>query len=219
MKTDEIEGIEREIIEGFLILFRELYEKTDLANYFLELRAETSGINIAITNQRDALSHLVTVLNNPTWSLNKKREQLSNAEEHLRRAILEPYERSVTLLMERVLVEVEQWKVLGCASDGDEHLTLLSVRSELNEINELRKKGRSAKGENTVNANWERGVDFFTDAFDRLTVLDHKVEAANLAKKAQRPVGAAAWPWRAMIAGFVGAAELSPFLVETLRDS
>ena len=62
---DKICGIERDIIERFLTLIQEKFHQVDEANYFLELNLGQSGINIAITNQRDVLTHLVTILTNP----------------------------------------------------------------------------------------------------------------------------------------------------------
>ena len=58
-----------QIVTDILKLFTDLYPLIDKANYFLELHAGASGINVGVTNLRDAVSHLVTVLENPTLTL------------------------------------------------------------------------------------------------------------------------------------------------------
>jgi hypothetical protein len=84
------EDVHRELICRFLSLVRDNYAKADKASYFLERRAGVSNA-CAITNLRDVLSHLATLLD-PTTPPDKRADQLSNGEEHLRRAIIEPYE-------------------------------------------------------------------------------------------------------------------------------
>ena len=46
-------GIDKEIIEKFLILVRDKFHLVDKANYFLESNTNISGSNIAMANQRD----------------------------------------------------------------------------------------------------------------------------------------------------------------------
>jgi hypothetical protein len=47
---DLICGVERDIVERFLLLVRDKYQQVDKANYFLELNLGASGINVAITH-------------------------------------------------------------------------------------------------------------------------------------------------------------------------
>src|SRR5947209_18289498 len=83
-------GVPRLHVERFLLLIRDNYKKADKATFFLEQRSGIVNIQ-GITNMRDVLSHLVTLLD-PATPDGKWEEQLGNAEEHLRRAIIEPYE-------------------------------------------------------------------------------------------------------------------------------
>ncbi|MCP4681071.1 MAG: hypothetical protein GY864_01895 [Desulfobacterales bacterium] len=67
--TDKILGIDREIIEKFLFMMKVKYPLVDYANYFLESRTGASGVNIAMANQRDFISHFCTILNNHSLTL------------------------------------------------------------------------------------------------------------------------------------------------------
>ena len=89
-------GIDINVIADFLVLYRDKYPIVNKASYFLEIQQGVSAINIAITNQRDAMSHLVSVLNHPEWTVEQQRQQIANAEEHLRRAAMEPYDVALT---------------------------------------------------------------------------------------------------------------------------
>jgi len=91
--VDKILGVDATLIERFLVLFRDNYREVDLATLFLE---QSEGISNAqgFLNVRDAMSHFVTALSMETPK-EKRTEQLATCEEHLRRAILEPYETTL----------------------------------------------------------------------------------------------------------------------------
>lgn len=99
--ADAFPDVNEEILEKFLALVRDRYPLADKANYFLETKEKQSGINIAITNQRDVLSHLVTLLT-PGLSVDGQTAQLYTAEEHLRRAILESYETALNRRLDKL---------------------------------------------------------------------------------------------------------------------
>jgi hypothetical protein len=67
-------GVNKALIEKFLILIRENYRKADKATFFLELRAGVSNVP-GIANSRDVLSHLATALD-PNLSDEERQEQL-----------------------------------------------------------------------------------------------------------------------------------------------
>ncbi len=68
----KILGVEASIIEQFFILIRDKYPLVDKANYFLEINTGLSGINVGITNQRDALSHLCTIITDNSLTYQQK---------------------------------------------------------------------------------------------------------------------------------------------------
>ncbi len=69
-----IDTLDEEVIESFLRLLRDKYRLADTANFFLEHNENTSGISVAITNQRDVVSHFITALKDPALSKAKLME-------------------------------------------------------------------------------------------------------------------------------------------------
>jgi hypothetical protein len=177
---DMILGVDRDIVEQFLALILEKYPKVDEANYFIEHNVHTSGINVAITNQRDVLSHLCTVMSQNGMSRTEKIAQIALAEEHFRRAIIESYERAATILNDMVLRQLDTYKseVLPIANQSVmlSAPTLESLRSGFQQIAALRDKGRKAKARNQWDAEWEEGVASLVKAFSLLRDSQHIME-------------------------------------------
>lgn len=202
-KPNEILGVDREVLEKFLTLIRDKYHLADKANYFLERNAGVSGINIAITNQRDVLSHLVTFLSRPELEINDQRGQYYNAEEHLRRAILEPYEKAVSIKENIVLTLLKNYKDIVLPLRDEPELStapnLVSIDARLKKVRHHRKVGRNAKGENLWNEEWEQGLRSYLDAFSELEDLQREIEecigCANtiLQKKQERRSRKISW--------------------------
>ena len=174
-------GVEPDILERFLILLRDKFPAVDEANNFLELKTGISGISIAITNQRDAISHLVTLLRNTeNFSREDQLAQLKDAEEHLRRAIIESYQKAVNIIAGRVAEVFQTYKQEVLTLKDDATLSsadnIGSLGVQFREIEELRTKGRSAKAENIWNEEWEDGIKNFVAACQRLEDLERKME-------------------------------------------
>jgi len=170
---------ERELVLRFLVLIRDNYKKADKAAYFLERRAGVVN-NCAMTNLRDVLSHLSTLLD-PATPARKRRDQLASAEEHLRRAIIEPYEIGLGTLTEKFTQDYEAYRrdVLPVKDTLDGFGTApnrTQVESRLQEVNGLALRGKQAKGRNMWDDDWEDGVAAFADAYDKLLALHSEVE-------------------------------------------
>lgn len=179
-KQETISGIDRDILERFLDLLRDKYHLADEANFFLEKNAHLSGINIAITNQRDVVSHLITLLTQENLSHDQQAAQLGNAEEHIRRAILEPYELTVNAASKNVLDLVKTYKKIVLPIRNEPGLTsgpdVTNIYARLREIDEHREQGRAAKRMNLWNSEWENGSKAFVDAFYKLKELEITLE-------------------------------------------
>ncbi|MGA8431448.1 MAG: hypothetical protein WB729_16615 [Candidatus Sulfotelmatobacter sp.] len=178
-QTDRVCGVDKALVEQYLLLIRNNYRKAEKATYFLEQR--TGLVNfVGVANMRDALSHLVTLLDENTPD-NQRQAQLISAEEHLRRAILEPYNISVNRLTvkfkevyanyrQRVLPVQDKYPILlGSPND-------VAIRSSLREISDLVSKGRAAKAKNLWDPGWEQGVASLVEAFDKLSELYSQLE-------------------------------------------
>jgi hypothetical protein len=165
---------ERALVMAFLALVRDNYK----AAYFLERQAGVVN-TCSMTNLRDVLSHLATLLD-PNTPPRKRASQLASAEEHLRRAILEPYEIGLANLTEKfeATYEIYRRKILArslspgfAAAPNRVH-----VEGRLAEINLLALQGKQAKGRNMWDGEWEDGVAAFAESFNKLAALHSEIE-------------------------------------------
>jgi hypothetical protein len=173
--------LDYEELNRFLVLIRDSYQKADLANLFLEQNCKVPTVNItALANLRDVLSHFSTFLR-VEIAAGKREDQLTNAAEHLRRAILEPYEltycdnvqhfqRLFQSYVEELLPARDQYDFLSSAP------TRHNVELRLSELHELAKRGRLAKGNNDLIKDWEAGIACYIKAFELLKELVHEIE-------------------------------------------
>ena len=172
-------GVDKTLVEDFLILILKNYKRADEATAFLENRAGVSNVH-AFTNVRDVLSHLATMLD-PNTPPEKKRDQLNNAEEHLRRAVLEPYEVAFGKLIQQFQTIYDDYiKHVVPATDKYVPLNsapnMVSVNARLRGIHDLYVSGRKAKGRNLWTPEWEKGVASFIEAYDKLVTLKSELE-------------------------------------------
>jgi hypothetical protein len=173
-------GVSQSLLERFLRLIRDGYPKAELATCFLEERAGISNVH-SMANVRDALSHLATFLD-PTLDSNKRDEQVINAEEHFRRAIIEPYQIAVEDLTAKVAELYDKYKV-SLLPVKDRHLSFhgapneVQVDAKLREIQNSVLSAREAKGRNRWDEQWEHGVQNYIGAFDQLKELHSELES------------------------------------------
>jgi hypothetical protein len=170
---------ENKLLNQFLVLIRDNYKKTDKATFYMERRAGVIN-TCAIYNLRDVLSHFATFLDSRTPA-EKRPDQLAGAEEHLRRAIIEPYEIGIASLTEKFEPLYEKYKA-RLVPVKDRYVALgsapstVQVDAEVSEINDLVQRGKNAKGNNRWDSEWEAGMGGLPVAFDKLATLCSKLE-------------------------------------------
>lgn len=146
--ADTLYGVDKDVFDRFIDLFRDKYRIVDAATNFLENKAGVQSTNITITNQRDAVSHFSTLLSGD-MTVELQWSQLHSAEEHLRRAIAEPYEIGVTHKLNGILDMMEDYKESVLTLSHKPELRAApsydSVTSTLQKVSDLRTKGRKAK--------------------------------------------------------------------------
>jgi hypothetical protein len=174
-------GVERDVIENFLELIKASYSLIDDANHFLEINTGVSGINITITNQRDALSHLYTILTKQDLTHQDRLDQLSTLEEHLRRSIIEPYARAIALTSENVGKVYEAYKVeVLPLKEVDATLNSApsqpQINARLRKVNDSRLEARKAKRQNKLDEGWLDGVNKLIDAFEQFKDIESTLE-------------------------------------------
>jgi hypothetical protein len=176
---DEILGLETEVLERFLQFLVKEYPIADKANYYLE-RQRVSGINIAITNQRDMLSHLVTLLTDRELTLEEKIGQVANAEEHLRRSVVETYAKAVALETKTALDNLNDYKRLVIPHAKNPAFStapaISAILKDLEEIEKLRQVGRAAKSQNAWNEEWVKGLNSYSEAFEKARRLNDTLD-------------------------------------------
>jgi hypothetical protein len=172
-------GIRQPQLERFLTMIRDGYPKAELATCFLEERAGINNVP-SMANVRDVLSHLATFLD-PNISEEERANQLAHAEEHFRRAIMEPYQIAIEDIASKVADLYDKYK--KCVLPA--RITHPSLRSAPNDLQinarlrDVRKHfdaGRLAKGRNRWDGPWEEGVKNFTLAFDELEDILQELE-------------------------------------------
>lgn len=171
-------GVKREIVESFLKLIRDYYRKADRASYFMEEQGHIMNTS-AVANLRDVLSHLATLLD-PATPPEHHQSQLENSEEHLRRAILEPYlvvigreRRELRRLLEQYEKEILPAKMNYPSLADAPEISL--IRSREREVATLVAEGRAAKAMNLWNSHWEEGIGALLKAHPLLIKLTNDV--------------------------------------------
>jgi hypothetical protein len=106
----------------------------------------------------------------------------TNAEEHLRRAIIEPYEIAISDLVvkfqklygkykERLLPVQDAHATLGAAPNT------VRIEAVLREVEVLTSRAKEAKVLNSCNDEWEQGVAGLLEAYEKLHNLYSEVES------------------------------------------
>jgi len=163
------------LISRFLTLIRDYYRQADKAAFFLEHHAGKTHI-LTMANLRDVLSHFATMLD-PATSAEQRREQLINAEEHMRRAIIEPYEIALGAISERfVRVHDEFNKKTRSLNDKAWQVKRAEIERKLSEIREDAEKGRFAKTVPLGCPLWDEGVAALINAYDGMATLHSQME-------------------------------------------
>ncbi len=180
LASPKIIGVDAEFVENFLILLRDNYERCDEAINFLEQNTGIASIS-SITNQRDALSHFVTALK-PDLSDEERKQQFYNAEEHLRRAIIDPFQIACAEKYDELSSLSENYKkyvipVREKYSELQSAPNNIAVNNSMNEITHLLSNARKAKGRNKGDEIWEGGVLSYIRAFEKIQQLHQALES------------------------------------------
>lgn len=176
-------GVDQQVLEEFLVLVRDNYELADQAYFFLEHHVGVSGTNVSITNLRDVLSHLTSLLQEGHLPPDKQREQVAGATEHIRRAIIEPYEDAVnikTLQVKRCFTLYKIFVFPLCFILFTSAPTLDQINAQLTAIGDIRSDARKAKGLNRLTDEWRQGITLYVRAFDELDSIARQLEGYNI---------------------------------------
>lgn len=176
-----VAGVEIEIVERALEVLSKLFPVADKATYYLEIKSDFEVVHIGMANQRDALSHLVTLL---TEDLNydDRCAQIRHMEEHLRRSVTMPYAQVVMVRATRIIEKLKSYKerserVVGRPELGGD-LDPDSIQNELRDILHLRASGLEGAQDAESHEMWsQRAMDLVT-AYNRIEALESRVAEA-----------------------------------------
>jgi hypothetical protein len=195
-EDDLIFGVERDIVEKFLVLFRDQFRATTQATYFLERKEGEANIG-GLANTRDALSHFVRALD-PSSTRERRQEQLVTAEEHLRRAIVEPYSLALTYRLNRFNQLYEAYRrdvlpLVGKHPKFRDAPNITTVETVLTHIESLLNKGRDSKALNFQDTDWSAGVAGLIEGYAELYDLYIRVESYLSVRQAEKQANTQTW--------------------------
>ncbi len=169
-KKTEIRGIQVDIIEKILMMIQEKFPAFNDGTYYMAAKFNLDN-DIGYHNLRDMLTHFeAAILKTKTHE--ERNTQIILAEEHLRRALVEPYELVANMKLDdaRQLFKEFIERQLS-ASKKDKVLLIeveeLKIEEKFKEIGALLVSAREKKAVNLWNDEWERSVEEFTFAADK----------------------------------------------------
>lgn len=178
-QQNQLYGIDRDIFDRFMFLIKDRYTLVDEAVFLIENTVGTSGLSVGLTNQRDVLSHLATVLSKADLNRDEVIAHVNQAEEHLRRAFVELFGEAVSLMSKKIDPVVDSYKSLVLPLLPHDNLPgapdSAEIRDKFQLISSLRTESRTAKGRNS----WEgaeESVKYSSAALFRLKELKDELE-------------------------------------------
>ena len=187
MVPKKIFGIERDILQSMIAIIRKCFPAAMKTNLYVETKSRLTD-EITSANVRDALYHFYNILCDDTLSYEQRKIQINNAEEHFRRAIIEPYElladNEIAQIREKIpdyhSEFVSREKQLGL----EPVLTPREIDEKLNEFADNMANGRETKNRSVWDDNWEEATMLFISVFKEASVLNRELEL--LIKTGQR---------------------------------
>jgi hypothetical protein len=184
-EKSELIYLDNGLIVRILKMIRDKYYSFDLGTYFLaDLGYENA---IGFHNIRDMLSHIRTAITeNNGLTLRQREDQLTLAEEHLRRALVEPYEIGAAEEFKKARELYEKLQdLVKFLRKGDKHFINgpadENITSQFRSIKKHLEVGRKKKAANLWNAEWEEAVfEFITVTKETQELIDVLQAEINL---------------------------------------
>lgn len=178
MAGDKICGVNKEIAEQILLMIRDKFEDFDKGTYYLASLGYDN--DIGYRNIRDMLSHIKTALSKEA-NRKEKEIQVSLAEEHLRRALVEPYEVGAQEEFKKTRDLYNKFTKLICSIKENEKQFLKApaedkLKEQLKSIYRHMETGRKKKSVNLWNSDWEEAVEEFTKAAEKAQEINNHLE-------------------------------------------
>lgn len=189
----EIRGVKEKYIDKILFLIQDKFPSFNAATYFLEHNLGIEN-DIGFTNLRDFLSHILLIVSKKEADELFYENQLALAEEHIRRAIVEPFELAATMKIDSARDAYEFYQLNISNQYNFEPSEIEKNNTYFNQqfarIYDLMRTGREKKTTNVWDSDWEEGIKIFVEAYELantvcglLTQHNKLIERYNLEKK------------------------------------
>ncbi len=184
---DKIRGVEREIIERILAMLQDKYPAFDGGTYYLAMKFGIENV-IGFHNLRDMITHIKTAIVDVN-TLREREDQLLLAEEHLRRALVEPYELAAAEMFKKASDLYREYLDLILIAKKEDINFIKGPSQEVieqllkREVPGLMAQGREKKAVNLWDTTWEDGVKAFELAAERsLYAYEHMQKDVEVLK-------------------------------------
>jgi hypothetical protein len=179
LKAQKISGVDNEIVNKIIKMIQEKYPQFNLGTYFLATLGYDN--DIGFRNIRDMLTHINSAISKGL-SFHDREIQIAYAEEHLRRALVEPYEVGASEEFKKTRELYDKFVVLvSSVRKKDKHFLKAPAETQIIEqfhhIHLHMLKGREKKAANLWNSEWEQAIIEFMDATEEAQELNKKLEA------------------------------------------
>lgn len=182
----KILGIEKDIIEGLIQLTCRCYPLAIKSSLYMEKQSRQTNL-VGLYNLRDVLYHFYNILCDTSLNYATCKAQLNNAEEHFRRAIIEPYEILADTeiknihdnLPEYITEVIYEKKELQL----DPHIEQEDINEKLGQFGDKIEKARSIKNRSVWDDNWEEAVILFSEVYREAKSLWQSMDMLIKTKK------------------------------------
>jgi hypothetical protein len=178
MAEEKINGVSIKHIERIIDIIRKRYSIVKRGTKYLETIERKFDLT-ALANIRDFVSHIETAFNENANEMERE-ESIIQSEEHLRRALVESHQIALEARLESFLDEYVKYEkdfMPNEAKYGINKITKHSeIRANIRKIQQYLDDGRTRKGTNIWNKEWEMGVEFFAQGYELAIKLQDELK-------------------------------------------
>lgn len=142
---------------------------------------------VGLTNLRDVLYHFCNILCDTSLDYDACKAQLHNAEEHFRRAIIEPYEILADTEIKEIHDNLPEYitEVIYAEKELqlDPYIEQKDINENLRQFGEKMEKARKVKNRSVWDNDWEEAVILFGEVYREAKSLRQSMEMLIKSKK------------------------------------
>ena len=176
--NNKIAGVDIKHLEWLVTIIRDKYSAVKSGVKYLE-NMEGEYDLTALANIRDFLSHIETSFKHNIHD-KEIEANINQAEEHLRRALVEPYHTALDVKLQKFLDEYREYEEAMLPNEAKYGLSEITdhnaIRHDIHRINTFLNEGRKRKGGNLWDNSWEEGVENFVQGYELAIELHNNLK-------------------------------------------